>query len=335
MCNECTRPERGDMVHSASTDMQENSSRCKLKLTYGKRLERKSSAEYVLHVAFHFCKEKSDMFHTSVSQSHLTSLDEVVARLAQHREVESIAILGSGANGHLNPASDYDVLVVLSEMPVPVSLVLTTIEHRLAEVVFFSADTIEEWLATETFYAGSYAASMLRRLQKARVAFDRTGRITRLYEKALSSSWQEEHDQQKVWEAWFTCNYDLQHTKRLLTSTDPVYLMAGDLRLLTNISGLLTTYFLIRQVPWQGAKEAIRYLMSHDPDYVEVLQHCLAETHRERKVDLYQHLAALTLAPLGALWSYDATAIELRTEGEMQPELLQAAFAWWEQLISP
>src|SRR5258707_2860482 len=195
MCNECTRPERGDMVHSASTDMQENSSRCKLKLTYGKRLERKSSAEYVLHVAFHFCKEKSDMFHTSVSQSHLTSLDEVVARLAQHREVESIAILGSGANGHLNPASDYDVLVVLSEMPVPVSLVLTTIEHRLAEVVFFSADTIEEWLATETFYAGSYAASMLRRLQKTTLAFEPKGRITPPYEETPSSSWPKWADQ--------------------------------------------------------------------------------------------------------------------------------------------
>ncbi len=151
----------------------------------------------------------------------------------------------------------------------------------------------------------------------------------------LRSSWEEKHDQQKVWQAWFNCNYDLQHTKRLLTSSDPVSLLAGDLRLLTNISGLLRTYFLIRQVPWQGAKEAIRYLMSYDPDYVEVLQRCVAETHRERKVDLYEQVAALTLAPLGSLWSYDATAIELRTEGEMQPELLQAAFAWWEQLISP
>ena len=141
---------------------------------------------------------KSDIFHTSVSQSHLTSLDEVVARLTQHGEVESIVILGSGAKGILNPASDYDVLVVLSEMPVPVSLVLTTIAQRLAEVVFFSADTIEQWLTMETFDAESYAGSMLRRLQKARVAFDRTGRITRLHEKALSNSWKEEHDQQKV-----------------------------------------------------------------------------------------------------------------------------------------
>jgi predicted nucleotidyltransferase len=275
------------------------------------------------------------MFQTHVSQSHFTSLDEVAARLTRHGEVESIVILGSGATGILSPASDYDVLVVLSEMPVPVSLVLTTIERRLAEVVFFSADTIEQWLAMETFDTVSYAGSMLRRLQKARIAFDRTGRITRLYEKALSSSWEEKHDQQKVWQAWFSCNYDLQHTKRLLTSTDPVYLMAGDLRLLTNISDLLRTYLLIRQVPWQGEKEAIRYLMSHDPDYLEVFQRGLAETNRERKVDLYEKVAALTLAPLGALWSYDATAIELRTEGEMRPELLQAAFAWWEHVISP
>jgi predicted nucleotidyltransferase len=277
---------------------------------------------------------KSDVVYTRVSQSHLASLDEVVVRLTRHREVESIAILGSGAKGMLNPASDYDVLVVHSEMPVPVSLVLTTIAQRLAEVVFLSADTIEQWLTTETFDAGNNAGPMLRRLQKARVAFDRTGRLTRLYEKALSNSWKEEHNQQEMWEAWFYCNYDLQHTKRLLTSTDPIYLMAVDLRLLSGVSDLWKAYFLIRQVPWQGDKEAIRYLMSHDPDYLALLQQCLAEASREGKVQLYAKVAELTLAPLGALWSYDATAIELRTEGDTQPEVLQAAFAWWEDVIS-
>jgi predicted nucleotidyltransferase len=275
------------------------------------------------------------MFHTHVSHSHFLSLDEVVARLTRHGEVESIAILGSGATGTLTPASDYDILVVLSEAPVPVSLVLTTIERRLAEIVFFSADTIEQWLSMETFDTASYAGSMLRRLQKARLAFDRTGRLTQLYEKALSSSWQEQHDQQKVWEAWFNCNYDLLHTKRLLTSSDPVYGMAGELRLLRVIYDVWKAYFLVRQVPWQGEKEAIRYLMRHDPDYVALLQQCVAEANRERKVQLYERVAELTLAPLGALWNADATAIEVQTEGEAQPELLQAAFAWWEQVISP
>src|SRR4051812_42844677 len=259
------------------------------------------------------------MFQTSVSQTHFTSLDEVVTRLAQHPEIESIAILGSGAKGTLNPASDYDVLVVLSESPVPVSLVLTTIAQRLAEVVFLTADTIEQWLTLETFAAEGFPASMLRRLQKARIRFDRTGRLTYLYEKALSSAWKEEHSPQKVWEAWFNCNYDLQHTKRLLTSTDPVYLMAGNLRLFTHISELLKTYFLIRQIPWQGEKEAIRYLMSHAPDYLELFQECLTETSRQRKIDLYEQIAARTLSPLGALWNYDATAIELRTETAIQP----------------
>jgi len=275
------------------------------------------------------------MFRTHVSHSHFLSLDEVVARLTHHGEVESIAILGSGATGTLTPASDYDILVVLAFAPVPVSLVLTTIERRLAEVVFFSADTIEQWLSMETFDTESYAGSMLRRLQKARVAFDRTGHLTQLYEKALSSSWQEQHDQQQVWEAWFNCNYDFLHTKRLLSSSDPVYGLAGELRLLRVIYDLWKAYFLVRQVPWQGEKEAIRYLLRYDPDHLALLQQCVAEANRERKVQLYEKVAELTLAPLGALWNSDATAIEVQTEGEAQPELLQAAFAWWEQLISP
>lgn len=275
------------------------------------------------------------MFHTHISQSHFISLDEVVARLTRHRAVESIAILGSGARGTLNPASDFDILVVLSEAPVPVSLLLTTIDQRLAEVVFLSAGTIERWLRMEIYDPASNAGPMLRRLQKARVAFDRAGRMTRLYEKARSRVWKEEHIQQEIWEAWFSCNYNLLHTKRLLLSTDPVYLLAVDLRLLPGIYDQWKAYFLVRQLPWQGDKEAIRYLMSHDPDYVALLQQCLAEADRERKVQLYEKLTALTLAPLGSLWSYDTTAIEVQSEGEVQPELLQAAFAWWEQLISP
>jgi hypothetical protein len=56
---------RGSIRHfgaDVSTNMQENSSRFKLKLTYGKSLERMTSAEYVLHVVFHFCKEKVRCF---------------------------------------------------------------------------------------------------------------------------------------------------------------------------------------------------------------------------------------------------------------------------------
>lgn len=274
------------------------------------------------------------IFQTHISKSHFLSLDEVIARLAQHHEVESITILGSGAKGTMNPASDYDVLVVLFDLTMPVSLVLTTIDQRLAEVVFFSADTIEQWLSVETCNKENQAGPILRRLQKARVAFDRTGHITRLHEKALSAVWEEERDQRVIWEAWFYSNYDLLHTKRLLTSTDPVYLMAGELKMLNNVYELLKTYFLVHQVPWSGEKEAIRYLTSHDPAYLELFQRYLAETNRESKGQLYEKIAEFALAPIGALWDYEATAIELQTEGERQPEQLEAAFAWWERVIS-
>ncbi|HEY0753002.1 MAG TPA: hypothetical protein VGD98_03420 [Ktedonobacteraceae bacterium] len=276
----------------------------------------------------------SNIFYTRVSQSHFTSLEEVIARLTLRHEVESLVLLGSGAEGILHPASDYDIMLVLAGMTVPISLVLTTIAQRLAEVVFFSAETLERWLTTEAGDTAKNAAPMLRRLQKARVVFDRTGRTTRLHEKALGHAWQDEHTQREVWEAWFFCNYDLQHTRRLLASSDHVYLLAVDLRLLSGISEAWKAYFLVRRVPWQGEKEALRYLADHDPDYRLLLQRCLAEAKREHKMQLYEELVKLALAPLGSLWSYDATAIELYTEGDIQPEALQTAFAWWEAALS-
>lgn len=101
---------------------------------------------------------------------------------------------------------------------------------------------------------------------------DRTGRITRLYEKALRAAWDEERDEYALWEAWFNSNYDLLHTKRLLASTDPVYLMAGELKMFSNVPELLKTSFLVHQVSWSGEKEAIRYLRSAEASQLDLLE---------------------------------------------------------------
>lgn len=44
--------------------------------------------------------------------------------------------LGSTRHGAIHLASDYDLLVVLSEMPVPLKVLLTTVDGRLADVLF-------------------------------------------------------------------------------------------------------------------------------------------------------------------------------------------------------
>jgi hypothetical protein len=98
----------------------------------------------------------------------------------------------------------------------------------------------------------------------------------------------------------------------------------------------LGAYFRVRGEPWEGEKQAIRYLVAHDPEYLEMFRQSLAETNRERKVQLYEQLAALTLAPLGGLWGDGATAIqfEIKPDEELSPGVVETTLTFWEGLLA-
>lgn len=55
----------------------------------------------------------------SFASAYPAVLDEVVARLANGLEAESIYLFGSQAEGRAKPGSDYDLLVVLSHSELP------------------------------------------------------------------------------------------------------------------------------------------------------------------------------------------------------------------------
>ncbi|HJZ48342.1 MAG TPA: nucleotidyltransferase domain-containing protein, partial [Roseiflexaceae bacterium] len=76
------------------------------------------------------------MFATFPTATHALALDELLARLAVHPAVDGVVVMGSAGEGALKPASDYDLYVVLSSMPQPLFLLLTTVEQRLTEVYF-------------------------------------------------------------------------------------------------------------------------------------------------------------------------------------------------------
>src|SRR6478609_1605444 len=78
-----------------------------------------------------------------------TSLDEVIANLSAHPAVDAVLTMGSTATGALHAASDYDLLVVLSEMPVLTFLAMTTIDGRMAELYFTTTQTLDTLLALD------------------------------------------------------------------------------------------------------------------------------------------------------------------------------------------
>jgi hypothetical protein len=95
---------------------------------------------------------------------------------------------------------------------------------------------------------------------------------------------------------------------------------------------LLFNYWKARRMLWEGDKEAIRYLMAHDPTFLDLFQRFLVEGDREHKLALYEQLAEIAVAPVGPLWQDGVTAMTFDAQ-TVQPEDVQAGLRFWEALI--
>ena len=276
------------------------------------------------------------MFPTTLSKSTTMALEEVVHRLSSHPVVEGILLSGSVGQGKaLTPASDYDMLVVLSRMPVPLQLGLTYIDHRLTECGFMSAEFLDQ-LLDNTFdqtQANWWQRGLLGHLQTGKIVFDRSGRLQQVQGLVQTGASRKPITEQERYTTWWDVNYDLKHTKRVLLSPDPVYLLGVDFSLLRKLNDLFRAYFCVRAIPYPGEREALRYLEVHDQPYLVLFQQCLAESERERKVHLYEQLASLTLAPVGGLWGEEVTSIALDFADEFHPETIREALSFWESLL--
>jgi hypothetical protein len=279
------------------------------------------------------------MFPTIPTTTETLTLDDLVGRLASHAAVDGIVIMGSASNGLLNPASDYDLYVVLSSTPEPIFMLLTTVGHRLTEVYFTTAEAIDQMLAVEHPTAGDQNHALATQwLQSGRIAFDRHGRLDRLRRKVQDPAWRDmahahETSQSDIYTYWWKINYNLRQTRRMLASTDPAYLLAVDIRLLYSLPEVFVGYARVRGIPWRGEKELIRYLMQHDQQFLDLFRKTMAEVDRVRKTSLYEQAAALALAPLGGLWAADVTALQVAADSTFAPGQVERVLRFWQNLI--
>ena len=278
------------------------------------------------------------IFPTTPTTSQTLALDDLIARLAAHAAVDGVVVMGSAGDRAFNPTSDYDLYVVLSFMPQPLFMLLTTVDQRLTEVYFTTVEALDRMMVLQEPTIGDFGQALATQwLQDGRVAFDRAGRLGQLRRKVQTDWWRElaranETSMADVYAYWWKINYNLRQTRRILMSHDPVYLMTVDVRLLYSLPEVFVGYARARQMPWRGEKELIRHLMRHDQPFLELFQQCIAETDRKRKVALYEQAAAMALAPVGGLWASDATAVKIETD-TIAPEMIEQALGFWQSLL--
>ncbi len=265
------------------------------------------------------------------------TLDEVLSRLATSELVESIALFGSRATGDADSISDYDVLLLVTNPPVRIFQMLTHIGGRMADVVFIETETADRLLTMPgSVAAKSIEGMFLLKMRTAQIVYDASGRLSRVQQLVRGdkppTDWLLPSTYPDVYAAWFWPNHGLCHMRRMVQSDDPTYLTAFDMMMLSCLSEVCRTYYCVRHLPWQGEKAAIRYLQSHEADYLILLRECIATTDRVRKLSLYEQLIVRALAPVGEIWTPGITAAYL-VDPTQHATHIDTALAFWESLL--
>src|SRR5690348_2362888 len=120
------------------------------------------------------------------------TLEVVLHRLAQNEQVDGLALFGSRSEGVAQPASDYDLLILISSLPVGIFQLLTHIGGVMADVVFVLTDQVERLLSSgEPVAANTHDGRFLWKMQTAQIIYDASGRLTRAQELAQGAMWLE------------------------------------------------------------------------------------------------------------------------------------------------
>lgn len=118
------------------------------------------------------------MFPLPHSRTVDMTLDAVLTRLSRHPSVDGLVAVGSTDRSSFTPASDYDILVVLAAMPVPLQVGLTFIDHRLTDLLFATTSHVEQILTAVIAIDGdAWEGRIARWLATGQVVFDRHGYV--------------------------------------------------------------------------------------------------------------------------------------------------------------
>ena len=276
------------------------------------------------------------MSQTIQSSTNRITLEETITRLARHAEVEGVILIGSTGTAAATADSDYDLVIVLRELPTVLDVGVTTIDGRFTDLLFVRGSQIDEILALEAPVDGAaWTGRIIRWLLAGQIAFDRAGRVRQAQEKAQAADWLAPISDLDVYQAWFSINYNLAQARRMIAAMDPGYHTVLDVRFAVyGAMDLLYYYLRIRKLRWQGEKEALRYLAAQDPSYLETYLQFIHEREQPRRLALYEQLAAQATAPAGGLWPAHSTAVHALPDGEWRPGLIADTLAFWERLVS-
>jgi predicted nucleotidyltransferase len=275
------------------------------------------------------------MLNLPLAVENNMTLDQFIERLRGRAEIDGLIVMGSAAAGAPGPHSDYDLLLVFETLPAPLSVGLTWIDGRLTDLIFVTTAELDRLVSggPQAVPADGQTGRLIAWLRGGRIALDRAGRLAAARAALQADGWTRGPAWGEQYRAWFGLNYDLAQTRRLAASPDPAAQAVVDVRLLFGLSSVWFAYFQLRGLP-QFGKAAVKHLARHDPEFLALFQRCADEPDRLLRLALNGKLVERAAAPLGGLWVEGATALQFQEGAEIEPATVQAALAWWSNLVN-
>lgn len=247
------------------------------------------------------------------------NFDETLQRLSQSPFVEGIAEFGSRAAARESAASDYDLLIVLRDMPSPVFQIITAINGRIADIVPADKTVVERIITEgEAAITDRFTLMLVQKLRTARILFDQSGLMGNAQAAAQTIPEKQLLPQpvpygqryaEMFWQGFVT-----QQARRMAQADDEVHHLAADMMITSILTQTYRAYFELRGLVWEGEKAALRYWRQHDLACYELVRALINSVELKARLSVYEALSTHVLAGYGEPIRAGQTAVMFASE---------------------
>jgi len=258
----------------------------------------------------------------------MKSLKGLIETLESKAEVDGVFLTGSHGLGLAHANSDIDLIVILKENTQNIRSVFEMIDDTFADIFFFDTRELTDIIRYEKANGSSSNGMLLSWLQKGDIKFDKSGLLKQLKAKLpeikLIIS---EHEKTVFLDK---ISYNLLANKRYFSSTDPIYKEALEVRLMYSIPDLFVGFLVLRDQPWRGEKDAIKFVKENDPKFYELFLEYQKTTDLERKMSLYSRMAEKAISK--GMKPFDYRKPVCLSKGDNTPEEVAKLQNFWDQI---
>jgi hypothetical protein len=230
------------------------------------------------------------------------------------------------------PNSDIDIVVILKENLNKISVIFQYVGNVPADFFLYDKADLDKLLSAKEISGNSSESMLVDWLPIAKIQFDKSGLVSSLIKQAslLKSKFAIPVSEKQKWEALINATYTIN--KRYFESKEPMHMEALEVKMLYDISYVLTAYFEFRDITYRGEKLMVKYLKENDPSFHDLYMSCVRASTIEERFRIYSQLVKLAFHGGYKMW--DKNIINPYTKVALEPEQREHLVDYWRKLSS-